>query len=188
MYLLHRALCQEPPECTDFTLNKRRRTSSILVGRANRPTPLGAGKGKSRSRPPSPKKTRLTWGERMDEVLNYTEEVIFPDSDSEDTKLQKVLEEIKKLLEKACLNRLPNTTRLQVQGTYPLPKVAATRSSARDPYLRPEVSSSVKTEDKELAKIQAFVLDVLAPLAPLTAILKERTSQVRSPMLRAANW
>ena len=40
---------------------------------------------------------------------------------------------------------------------------------ALDPYLRPEVSSSVKTEDKELAKIQAFVLDALAPL---TAILE----------------
>ena len=75
------------------------------------------------------------------EEMDYTKEVVFPDSEAEDTKLQEVLEETKTLLEKACLNRLPNTTRLQIWGAYPLPKVEATRSMALDSYLKPEVSA-----------------------------------------------
>ena len=91
-----------------------------------------------------------------------------PDSDEEDNpKLQEVSEDTKKVLETSCLSRKSNQARVQVRSPYPLPKVTATRSLTLDNYLKLELSSSVKQEDKELAKIQAFVLDALAPLSTI---------------------
>ena len=98
--------------------------------------------------------------------MDYTSKLPWEDSDTEENpKLQEVLEATKKTLEKACQMRMANPTRLQTRAPYPLPKVPATRTMTLDSYLKPEVSSSIKSDDKELGKIQAFVLDALAPLS-----------------------
>ena len=119
-----------------------------------------------------------------DEPIDYNAPVFWPDSDEEgNPNLQEVSEETRRVLETSCLSRKSNATRLQVRGLYPLPKVSATRSLALDSYLKPELSTTTKQEDKELAKIQAFVLDALAPL---TTILEETGGDQESGVYQAA--
>ena len=43
----------------------------------------------------------------------------------------------------------------------------ATRTPQLDSYLRPEISQQGQAADKDLAKVQMFVLDSLAPLSHL---------------------
>ena len=45
--------------------------------------------------------------------------------------------------------------------------MAATRTPQLDSYLKSEIPQQVKTADRDLAKIQTFVLDSLAPLTHL---------------------
>ena len=63
---------------------------------------------------------------------------------------------------------MKNAERLQTRSHYPLPKVPAARTPQLDSYLKSEISQGTKAGDKDLARIQTFVLD----LAPLTAILE----------------
>ena len=56
---------------------------------------------------------------------------------------------------------------MKARGHYPLPKVAAARTPQLDPYIKSEVPHQVKCADKDLAKIQTFVLDALAPLVSI---------------------
>ena len=114
-----------------------------------------------------------SWGSRMDdEESDYQRH----DSDEEiewtlgGPDMRKVLEEMRGFLTRACSRSVSNEARRRCRGRYPLPKVAATKSPNLDPFMRTEVSSSVKADDKELAKIQSFVLD---SLAPLTALLEQ---------------
>ena len=134
-------------------------------------------------RPP----TKRSWADRMeagDDVMDYNAPVPWADSEEEDNpNLQEVSEETRRVLETSCLSRKSNSARLQVRNFYPLPKVTATRSLALDSYLKQELSAPVKQEDKELAKIQAFVLDALAPL---TTILEETGGDQDSGVHQAA--
>ena len=45
--------------------------------------------------------------------------------------------------------------------------MAATRTPQLDEYIKAEVPHQVKSADKDLAKIQTFVLDALAPLVSI---------------------
>ena len=73
--------------------------------------------------------------------------------------VREVSEETCEFLTRACSHSVSNEARRQCQRRYPLPMVAATKSPNLDPFMRTEVSSSVKADDKELAKIQSFVLE-----------------------------
>lgn len=156
--------------------SRHSRSRASAKGRASR----------SRSRPPT-KRPKKSWADRMedgDEPMDYSAQVTWPDSDEEDNpNLQEVSEETRRILETSCLSRKSNSARLQVRNSYPLPKVVATRSLALDSYLKPELSTKVKQEDKELAKIQAFILDALAPL---TSILEESGGDQDSGVYQAA--
>ena len=66
-----------------------------------------------------------------------------------------------------CTKRLPNNAHLQTRNAFPLPQVAAARTPQVDSFIKPEISQAVKTVDKELARLQTFVLDALAPLTSL---------------------
>ena len=83
--------------------------------------------------------------------------------------VRKVSEETRGFLTRACSHSVGNEARRRCRGRYPLPNVAATKSPNLDPFMKTEVSSSVKADNKELVKIQSFALD---SLAPLTALLK----------------
>lgn len=125
-----------------------------------------------------------------DEPIDLNAPAKFEDSDMEEenSNLQEVSEEIKKILE-SSLCRKSNPARIQVRSPYPLPKVVATRSLTLDIFLKQEVSIAVKTEDKELAKIQAFILDALAPLTSIleeTGRDQESTRYSRLPRLRCS--
>ena len=74
------------------------------------------------------------------------------------------MEETRKLLEESCTQRVQNSSRIKKRSHYPLPKVAATRTPQLDGFMRLEVSNVIKAGDKELAKLQTFVLDALATL------------------------
>ena len=80
-----------------------------------------------------------------------------------------------KEVEKKCTRRVQNSVRLQTRGKYPLPKVVVTKMPHLDSYLKTELSSATKSDDKELAKIQTFMLD---ELAPLTSILEADSEKV----------
>ena len=174
---------------------RRSHSSRSRAGNKRSHSRSGAGKqnkqgaSRSQSRPPTKRsKKAASWADRMDagdEPVDYSAPVTWPpDSDEEDNpKLQEVSEETKKVLETSCLSRKSNQARLQVRSPYPLPKVTATRSLTLDNYLKPELSSTVKQEDKELAKIQAFVLDALAPLS---TILEETGEDQESKVYQAA--
>ena len=139
------------------------------------------GASRSQSRPPTKRsKKAASWADRMDagdEPVDYSAPVTWPpDSDEEDNpKLQEVSEETKKVLETSCLSRKSNQARLHVRSPYPLPKVTATRSLTLDNYLKPELSSTVKQEDKELDA-----------LAPLSTILEETGEDQESKVYQAA--
>ena len=81
--------------------------------------------------------------------------------------MREVSEETYGFFTRACSCSVGNKARRRCRGQYPLPKVAATKSPNLNPFTRTEVSSRVKVDDKELAKIQSFVLDSLAQLMAL---------------------
>ena len=114
--------------------------------------------------------THRNW-EDIPEYPDYSEIVQFADdSDAEERPTGKVAEVSKTteaLLRESCSRRLANNVRLKIRDNYSLPQVAATRTPQLDNYLKPEISQQAKTTDKDLAKIQTFVLDSLAPLSHL---------------------
>ena len=106
----------------------------------------------------------------MEDPMDYSKEVTW---DNETPKLREVSEKTYTLLTKAC-SRLNNATRLSNGSSHPLTKVPATRTPQLDPVMKSETSAAVKAADKELARIQTFVLDALAPL---TTLLEERQTE-----------
>lgn len=104
------------------------------------------------------------------ERVNYGARIDFSDpEDEEDTsrtapKLKEVLEKTSSFLTDKCSRSLSNEVRLKTRNQYLLPKVPATKTPHLDPSLRTEVSASTRNTDRELAKLQSFVLDAMAPL------------------------
>ena len=72
-----------------------------------------------------------------------------------------------KFLQKKCTLRVPNPERRDILEKYPLPKVPATRQAQLDPMLKLEISPTTKTADRQLTKVQARLLDSLAPMTSL---------------------
>jgi len=113
------------------------------------------------------------WGRRMEassdeendrlSAIYKSQPQFGPDSD-DDQELIEVSEETAKFLQEKCTQGVPNEARLRARKRYPLPKVPATKTPQLDSFLRPEVSISTKSADKELARVQSFVLDAMAPL------------------------
>jgi len=64
-------------------------------------------------------------------------------------------------IKEACTKRLYNNTHLQTRNAFTLPQVAASWDPQWDPFIKPEVPQYSKTTNKELAKVQTFVLDAL---------------------------
>ena len=60
-----------------------------------------------------------------------------------------------------------------------------------DSYLKTELSSATKSDDKELAKIQTFMLDALAPLTLILEADSEKVSYdkvIDATNAAVANW
>ena len=148
---------------------RRKSLSPSRLGSESRGNPRGLDSAGHRS-----------WWSRMEEEESDNHQR--HDSDEEMERalggpdLREVSEETHKLLTSACTRSVSNEARRRSRGRYPLPKVATTKSPNLDPFMRSEVSSNTKADDRELAKIQSFVLD---SLAPLTALLEQ--GEVMSP-------
>lgn len=130
---------------------------------------------------------RPSWASRMDvnpeELPDYSAEVQFDASEmgGEDiAELTEVSDETHQLLTTVCTRSVSNEKRKRIRSDFPLPKVPATRSPNLDAFIRPELSQTAKSQDKELAVIQSLVLDAVAPL---TALL-EHGSDMTPAVLR----
>ena len=77
---------------------------------------------------------------------DYKEQVVFHESDTETRTTAAFLKE-------KCSKRLESADRLTTRNTYALPKVPATKTSALDAYMKPEVSQNAKVSDRELGSI-----------------------------------
>ena len=124
-------------------------------------------KGKSPAR-------HRSWADHMsaseDEAIDYSKEVIFNNSETEDQSCAKVVEvseRTAKFLQEKCTRRVPNTERRSIRDEFPLPKVPATRLAQLDRMMKSEASPGTKTSDKQLARVQTLLLDSLVPLTSL---------------------
>ena len=106
------------------------------------------------------------WTKIPTRPLTIVKDPHFANSDEEemqDAEQLEVSEKTKFFLEEKCPQSVPNSVLRKAQGCCPLPKVAGTRTPQLDVYIR----SEVKSTDKDLAKIQTFVLDALALLVSI---------------------
>ena len=70
-------------------------------------------------------------------------------------------------IEGKCTRSVPNDKRRRVKAQSPQPRVAATRTPRLDDNLRQILLTAARAMDKELAKIQTFILDAVSPLVSL---------------------
>ena len=119
-----------------------------------------------------------------EEGFDYNADLQWASDTESDARLVEVSEKTRRFLAERFTRRVPNSTRLATRRQFPLPKVPATRTPKLDQVIRGEVSSSVKTGDKELAKIQTYLLDAVAPLTSVLECAKEDTSAAVSAALQ----
>ena len=108
-----------------------------------------------------------------EEVPVYDAEIRFPDEGEGDDvgPLTEVSEETERLLKTSCTRSVSNEVRRRTRSRYKLPKVEATRTPRLDHFMHTLAPQTAKVVDRELSRIQTFVLD---SLAPLTAILDNK--------------
>ena len=83
--------------------------------------------------------------------------------------LAEVSEETHHFLTDSCTQGVSSETRKRTRSRFKFPKVDATRSPKLDAVLKSVTSQSAQSADNELARLETFILDALAPL---TAILE----------------
>ena len=113
--------------------------------------------------------TRRLWADiPIDEVQDYTLPLPWAqeeDAAEEPTRpLIQVSEHTAKTLKAAFSRPLPNQARLQTRKPYPLPNSEVTKCPKLDPVAKQLLQKEPKQADASLAKLQALVLDVVAPL------------------------
>lgn len=104
------------------------------------------------------------------ERVDYSQPIFFYTSDDEgegEDQLVDVSENTRKLLTDSCTRSVSNELRKKTRSPYPLPRVPATRTPRIDHFMRAEILQASKSLDKDLAKIQTFALDAMAPLTAM---------------------
>ena len=112
------------------------------------------------------------------ETIDYSLPIYFSDEENECEQLVEVSEQTAKLLKFSCTRSVSNESRKKTRSAFSLPKVPATRTPRLDQFLKTEVTPQTKSLYKDLAKIQTFVLDTLAPL---TALLETDVDELTPP-------
>ena len=135
----------------------RTRPSRSSRRETRRPSPSGATASRRRNSPSPPRRSRSP-------LTAFS-------SDEEDgidsSQLTEVSEQTHRLLTTSCTRRVSNEVRKRTRSRFKLPKVAATRTPRVDHVMKALIPQSAKNADKELAQIQAVVLDPVAPVASL---------------------
>ena len=112
----------------------------------------------------------LLWADRdPEEEINYHATVNFSDEEDgvEGSQLLEVSEKTHRLLTNSCTRSVSNKSRKRTRSRYKLPKVDATRTPRLDHVMKTLAPQAAKTADKELARIQSFMLDSLAPISAM---------------------
>ena len=106
------------------------------------------------------------------ELVDYSAQIHFSEeedgTDESAESLVEVSEEMAKMLTESCTRCVTNESRKRTRNKYPLPKVPATRTPRLDHFMRTETPQNVKSLDRDLARIQTFVLDAIAPLTAIS--------------------
>ena len=115
--------------------------------------------------PPSTKKRRVT--ELYTPTTSWADRDPEPEgSNSEDEDQDIALSERSvALFSSTFSSTLSNTERWRVRNSFPIPSVSETRCPRLDPIFKTSAKLEARTADAELARIQAFVLDPVGPLA-----------------------
>ena len=119
-----------------------------------------------------------SWADRdPEEKPDYAADPRFSDEEDTDTVegLVDVSERTYALLTNSCTRSVSHEQRKKTRSGYKLPRVEATRTPKVNHVMKALASPAAKSTDRELSRIQTFVLD---SLAPLTTILEdaEKTS------------
>lgn len=127
-----------------------------------------------------------SWGERdPTETPDFSTTPHF--SDEEDgLDLVEVSEETHRFLKTVCIRSMSNELRRRTRSAFRFPKVAATRTPKVDQVIKSLVPQSIKTTDKELSRLQTFVLDSMAPLAALMEQVSHHSDEVSIEDVKAA--
>ncbi len=121
-------------------------------------------------RTPESSRTSTPWCDRDPaEKIDYSAHITFSDEEEGggSEQLVEVSEQTEKLLKGSCTRSVPNESRRKIRSGFHLPKVPATRTPRLDQFLRTEIPQATRSLDKDLSKLQTFVLDALAPLTAL---------------------
>ena len=96
-------------------------------------------------------------------------------SDEEDgaEHVMEVSERTHQLLSDSCMRSLTNESRKRTRNWYNLPKVDTTRTPKLDPVIKTLASQQALSADKELARIQTFLLDAMAPISAILESVNE---------------
>lgn len=99
----------------------------------------------------------------MDEPVDYAAPL--PWAEAEPSQSQReVSENTERLLKQSFTRPLSNQVRLQVRKPYSFPAVPDTRCPKLDAVAKQLLGKEAKEVDTSLARLQAFVLDTLAPM------------------------
>ena len=154
----------------------------------------GGRPSRSRSRSPHESRTRRertwlsrdrtserSWGDRDPaESPDFT--LPIHSSDEEDgpdgSQLVEVSEGTYRLLKTSCTRSMSNDLRRRTRSVYKFPRVEATRTPKVDQVIKSLASQSAKSADRELARIQTFVLDSFAPVSSLLEQVSHESDRV----------
>ena len=123
------------------------------------------------------------------ELTEYRATITFTDEEDvvEGSQLVEVSEKTHRLLANSCTRSVSNESRKRTQSCYKLPKVDTTRTPRLDHIMKTLAPQAAKSADKELARIQSFMLDSLAPVsAILENVDRMMVEDVRRRHLHAA--
>ena len=136
------------------------------ISAAKSATPMAAELTTESDPPPSPK----NWADRDDELMDYNAELVWDDDDDDlseakGVKLFKVGEKTEKFLSSAFGSAVSNSTRCQWRDKYGAPNSSKTACPTLDKVIKGGLPAAAKSRNRQLAKQQALLLDVVGPIA-----------------------
>ena len=186
---------EEQSSKRDDRILKELKQLSFSIGNIeSRVSKLESGRSHS-SVPPSSKKRRaaehraespMDWADRG---LAEEEGHLRPEwSDSEEGEVHTIsLSEYNvDLLSSSFSSTLSNSERRKVRNSFPAPDVLQTRCPRLDSVFKTSTKPEVKNADSELARIQAFVLDPVGPLARVLHGMDPEGDQISLDEARSA--
>ena len=168
---------------TDVTIlkEKERRTTGGRPSRSRSRSPHELRTRRERTRLSRDRTSERSWGDRnMAESPDFTLPIHFSDEEDgpDGSQLVEVSEGTYRLLKTSCTRSMSNDLRRRTRSVYKFPRVEATRTPKVDQVIKSLASQSAKLADRELARIQTFVLDSVAPVSSLLEQISHDSDRV----------